>query len=311
MPGPLSIQPNLSTAARTPQEREQAIRSAARQLEGVFVGMMFEEMAKGVGEGGLFPQSPQDQMYQQWFRSEVAAQFSKERGLGLGDAIANQMLGTPSANRAPLGSGANPANLTSLGSGSPTAKVTKRPLAPATVGTPTPNLASSGSGARTDGVTKPSLAAVREGAPRFSATIHRPYLTHDRRMPPPVVGPVTSTFGHRKHPVTGHHHHHNGVDLAVPVGTPVKTPYAGRVAKVGRSKLLGRFVKVEHRAGFSTLYAHLSQEGVQAGQHIPAGSVVGLSGKSGRVTGPHLHFGMFRHGKAIDPSKWVRLSTTR
>ena len=89
MSGPESIQPRLSSAST--EGRPEQLRKAARQLEGVFVGMMFEEMAKGLGKDGLFPKSPGGEMYQQWFRREVANQFASSGGLGLGDAIANRM----------------------------------------------------------------------------------------------------------------------------------------------------------------------------------------------------------------------------
>ncbi len=221
------------------------LRDAARQLEAVFVGMMFEEMAKGIdGEDGLFPKSPGSEMYEQWFRSAVATEFSRSGGLGLGDLLAER-----------FGAAKLPESLA-----------------------PPPNPA---------GKTASSS---------------------DHRRPPPVVGPVTSSFGPRVHPVTGHPGHHNGVDIGAPVGTPVRVPFAGRVIEAGEDDKLGRFVKVEHRGGYRSLYAHLDAHGVVAGQEIDTGASIGTSGATGRVTGPHLHFAVYRDGAPVDPARFVRLA---
>lgn len=118
---------------------------------------------------------------------------------------------------------------------------------------------------------------------------------------------MTSGYGPRVHPVTGREEVHAGVDLAVPIGTPVRAPYAGRVTKVERDPHLGLHVVVEHRGGYSSLYAHLSDTDLSVGQRVDAAATLGSSGRSGRTTGPHLHFALYRHGEPVDPARWIRL----
>ena len=127
------------------------------------------------------------------------------------------------------------------------------------------------------------------------------------RRAPPVAGPVTSGFGPRVHPVTGHPGFHAGVDIAAASGVSVRNPYAGRVSKVARDARLGLYVSVTHRGGYKTLYGHLSDVKVRVGQELPAYRVVGSVGRSGRTTGAHLHFGLYRHGRPVDPALWVRV----
>lgn len=244
MSGPMSLQPNFAVDASSPQRRAETIEQAARQLEGVFVGMMFEEMSKTVGdEDGLFPSTPGSEMYQQWFRSEVSSSFSAGGGLGLGDLIARQMGGGSEASK----SGA------------------QLPVA--------------------------SLGAVPD----------------DPRAPAPVQGRVSSDFGHRIHPVTGERDAHRGVDIATPEGSWVRAPYGGRVVEVKESGPLGLHVVVDHGGGYRSLYGHLSGTSVRPGSWVSASEALGRSGQSGRATGPHLHFGVYKDGEAIDPRDWVRL----
>ncbi|MEL6188987.1 MAG: M23 family metallopeptidase [Myxococcota bacterium] len=118
---------------------------------------------------------------------------------------------------------------------------------------------------------------------------------------------MTSAFGPRRHPVTGAMDQHRGIDLAAPVGTPVEVPYGGRVVSVGHDKLLGLHMTVEHMGGWRSLYAHLSSVQVKAGGKVRARQVIARSGASGRVTGPHLHFALYRNGHAVDPARWIRV----
>lgn len=119
----------------------------------------------------------------------------------------------------------------------------------------------------------------------------------------PVDGdwPVSSPFGPRVHPVTGLRHLHNGVDLAVPVGTPVLAAQAGRVATVTEDARSGKYVALEHGNGVRTVYCHLDASDVAVGDTVAAGQTIATSGNTGRSTGPHLHFIVKVHGKAIDP----------
>jgi murein DD-endopeptidase MepM/ murein hydrolase activator NlpD len=94
---------------------------------------------------------------------------------------------------------------------------------------------------------------------------------------------------------------HPGLDIAVPVGTPVRAAGGGKIVEVGDDAKYGKFVRMEHRDGFETLYAHASQILVKLGQRIPSGRTIALSGNSGQSTAPHLHFEVRQGGAAVDP----------
>ncbi|WP_349256314.1 M23 family metallopeptidase [Rubrivirga litoralis] len=140
----------------------------------------------------------------------------------------------------------------------------------------------------------------------------------------PVRGPVSSPFGTRIHPVTGQVRPHRGVDLAVPVGTPVVATARGRVLSVGRRGGYGLAVEVGHRISgslsTSTLYAHLSSlpAGLRAGLGVRRGAIIGFSGGvgagAGISTGPHVHYEVRSGGLAVDPRSvalavWLRGSS--
>ena len=112
---------------------------------------------------------------------------------------------------------------------------------------------------------------------------------------------VTSPFGWRVHPVTGGRRFHEGVDLAVSVGTPVHAVGAGRVVRAREDGVNGKYVVVDHGFGVTTAYCHGSTLRVSAGQQVTRGQVVMDSGSTGRSTGPHLHFGLRIDGRATDP----------
>ena len=84
-------------------------------------------------------------------------------------------------------------------------------------------------------------------------------------------------------------------------GTPVQAMYGGRVRFAGVMRGFGNVIWIDHEAGIVTVYAHLSQIAVQEGQSIRAGENLGLSGASGEVTAPHLHFEVWRWGRPVDP----------
>lgn len=112
---------------------------------------------------------------------------------------------------------------------------------------------------------------------------------------------VTSPFGWRIHPVTGARDFHGAIDLACPVGTPVHAAWAGRVARLGRTGGGGLSVSLDHGFQVRTTYAHLSRFLVAPGQLVQRGQVVALSGATGQVTGPHLHFAILYRGNPVNP----------
>lgn len=115
----------------------------------------------------------------------------------------------------------------------------------------------------------------------------------------PVEGPLVSPFGVRFRGLLPSLH--RGVDILVPDGTPVHAMSRGRVRYAGAMSGYGKVVWLEHGGGILTVYGHLSSIRVRAGQVVGGGDVLGLSGHSGRASGPHLHFEVWRHGREVDP----------
>jgi murein DD-endopeptidase MepM/ murein hydrolase activator NlpD len=111
----------------------------------------------------------------------------------------------------------------------------------------------------------------------------------------PVSGPVTSGFGIRWGRM------HEGIDIAVAEGTPVRAAAAGTVIYAGWLGGYGNLVVVDHGNGLSTAYAHNSSLGVGVGQSVAAGEIVSYSGNTGNSTGPHVHFEVRVNGSAVDP----------
>jgi len=119
----------------------------------------------------------------------------------------------------------------------------------------------------------------------------------------PIKGAISSYFGYRANPFTGIRQFHNGLDIVGPENMVIKAAMDGRVAETGYSTLFGNFVIIAHPDNYQTLYAHLNAIKARTGTAIAQGAPVGLLGSTGYSTGPHLHFGVFRKGVAVDPLK--------
>jgi murein DD-endopeptidase MepM/ murein hydrolase activator NlpD len=117
----------------------------------------------------------------------------------------------------------------------------------------------------------------------------------------PIRGRLTSPYGWRNDPISGVRRYHAALDLAAPIGTPVKVAMDGRVATVGFNGTYGNFIIVSHGGGFQSMYAHLSATSVLQGSTVVQGTKIGEVGNTGYSTGPHLHFAVFKNGRAIDP----------
>ena len=147
------------------------------------------------------------------------------------------------------------------------------------------------------------LARVKREVRLIRKTVNvfhpQPYL--DGPFVWPVAGRISSPFGFRRVYNGQPRSPHSGIDLACPEGTPVKAANRGKVALVGDFYLPGKIVILDHGLGIYTVYCHLSKILVKEGMWLEKGEVLALSGKSGRVTGPHLHFGCYIRGIKVDP----------
>ncbi len=163
-----------------------------------------------------------------------------------------------------------------------------------------------------------SLAAARGVSPRYLACLngirdprrirvrqqiilpHRP--TGSMRLNfawPMRTGELTSRFGPRRR------HCHTGIDIAAPVGTPVRAAASGRVVFSGRRRGYGNLIIVRHNKVYSTAYAHLHKRLVRNGHRVHRGKVLATVGRSGRSTGPHLHFEIRVRNQKRDPMYYL------
>jgi murein DD-endopeptidase MepM/ murein hydrolase activator NlpD len=121
----------------------------------------------------------------------------------------------------------------------------------------------------------------------------------------PVKGPITSPFGWRINPIWHSREFHQGIDIAVGTGTPVKAAAAGIVTYAGWMTGYGNVVIIYHGSDISTLYAHLKNFVVKKGQTVRKGQVIAYSDNTGWSSGPHLHFGVYLGEKPVDPLKYL------
>jgi murein DD-endopeptidase MepM/ murein hydrolase activator NlpD len=148
-------------------------------------------------------------------------------------------------------------------------------------------------------------------AASFSGIYHRyayEWQSHAQPSLWPVNGVLRSSFGGRSDPFSGEGTFHTGVDLEAATGTPVHVTADGVVTSAGWSGAYGKLVVVDHGNGIETYYAHLSQFLVVAGEEVQRGQVIALSGGTGRVTGPHMHYEVRLRGTPVNPYKYLAKS---
>jgi len=117
----------------------------------------------------------------------------------------------------------------------------------------------------------------------------------------PLQGKQSSGFGWRNDPFSGFRGFHAGLDISVPAGTSVKASADGRVTATGYNTVYGNFIIISHSEDYQTMYAHLNRILVKNGSYVNQGTIIALSGNSGRSTGPHLHFSIYKNKRAINP----------
>jgi murein DD-endopeptidase MepM/ murein hydrolase activator NlpD len=132
--------------------------------------------------------------------------------------------------------------------------------------------------------------------------VERAYFLNILFRFPLSEGRLSSGYGPRKNPFTGHPEFHQGIDIAAPFGTDVVAARDGVVSLIGVDPVLGRYIQLLHEGGYETIYGHLSNVTVSLKQQIGSGMILGKVGSTGYSTGPHLHFEIRRKGKSKNPS---------
>jgi murein DD-endopeptidase MepM/ murein hydrolase activator NlpD len=121
----------------------------------------------------------------------------------------------------------------------------------------------------------------------------------------PAPGKISSGFGMREHPRFGGRKLHTGIDITMPIETPLHATADGVVSFSGRSGGSGNIVVIEHGHGISTVYAHNTRNRVMAGKTVKRGDIIAYSGSTGITTGPHLHYEVWRNGQSVDPAPYL------
>ena len=120
----------------------------------------------------------------------------------------------------------------------------------------------------------------------------------------PITGArLSSSFGRRKHPVSGFNAMHKGVDFAAPFGTPIIAAGSGVILESGWKGSFGRYIRIKHNATYDTAYAHMKSIApqIRVGKYVKQGEVIGFVGSSGRSTGAHLHYEIMVNNRQVNP----------
>ncbi len=121
----------------------------------------------------------------------------------------------------------------------------------------------------------------------------------------PTKGWISSRFGYRTSPFTNQKEFHKGLDICTNMGTEIVAPADGIISRVAKDRGYGTILTINHKYGVKTRYAHLNKVLVKKGQSVKRGDKIALVGKSGRTTGPHLHYEVHLNGLPVDPLRYI------
>jgi murein DD-endopeptidase MepM/ murein hydrolase activator NlpD len=122
-------------------------------------------------------------------------------------------------------------------------------------------------------------------------------------MTPPLaaMGSITQPYGPSTNFMNGKPWFHDGIDILIPSRTPVLAAMSGVVSETGEDRALGNYMILDHGNGYKTMYAQLDEIVAAKGRRAAQGETIAFSGNTGLSTGPHLHFGVYLNGEALDP----------
>lgn len=244
------------------------LKQASRMFEAYFLQMMMKEMRKTVNKSGFMSGGYAEELFTDMLDQNRAEQASNGRSMGIASMMEAQLgrerIKSPGATRMKMPS------------------------------------VSGGHGQEF-----PAYPAMSQPVPSYRDSLWRGRIPQAQAMDYmlPVSGAeISSGFGMRVHPITGQEREHQGVDLAAPIGTPVKAAATGVVSQAGPVAEFGNLVVIDHPDGTTTRYGHLDTIAVQPGQKVGRGEQVATVGDTGLSTGPHLHFEIRdAAGQARDP----------
>jgi murein DD-endopeptidase MepM/ murein hydrolase activator NlpD len=313
------------------------LRNAAVEFEALLLRQLTAamnstgEVDSDDGEEKLFGSDGGTSLAKQMFSEQLASVMAKSGGVGIADTIMKQF-GVPSKHEknAPIAGAAAAAAMIRRGSPrfdeSSLFEVSPRPAAIHTASAASgedaeiistfedevraeglddslKNLVIDGKVANTTRARLAPNSPVRlvEASAPVEATLPVTAGNAATEYQMPVAGRLSSSFGNRFHPIDKRIKFHAGMDIAVPIGTSVTAAAGGTVKFAGESGGYGNLVVITHPDGRETRYGHLSRIAVAAGAEVSAGQEIGLSGSTGKSTGPHLHFEVRENGVAVDP----------
>jgi murein DD-endopeptidase MepM/ murein hydrolase activator NlpD len=119
---------------------------------------------------------------------------------------------------------------------------------------------------------------------------------------------ISSKFGYRGHPIDNKYKFHSGIDFTAEYATTIHAAAEGKVIFAGTKGGYGKCVIIQHTMGFKTLYGHLTEYYTMKGKVVKKGDIIGFLGNTGKSTGAHLHYEIFKNGQRIDPYKFLNIN---
>lgn len=141
--------------------------------------------------------------------------------------------------------------------------------------------------------------------PHLQRDINQPFELKKGAFIWPVIGRISSTYSYRIHPIRKERHFHGGIDIAVPLGTPIRAAAAGTVVQSGYINGFGKTIVIDHGNGIKTLYAHNSRLLVRAGAQVNLGQIIAQAGSTGTSTGSHLDFRIYKDENTVNPLNYL------